>query len=139
MKHQTITRQWIPINEWMPTNHVNVDGLWILHRGFVSTTVYWDALGQFWRYADGQVFQKQLHYIAQIVQHAEMPKVNSFGGANHEHQQVLQSAAGFYIGCLHYDSVVGCYVPGERNSAAYWADRREAEKAMLANNFEFNF
>lgn len=46
--------------------------------------------------------------------------------------EVLESAAGFYIGQQYYDSDIGCPVPGGRLSVRYWRAKREAQVALTS-------
>jgi len=46
--------------------------------------------------------------------------------------EVLESAAGFYIGQQYYDSDIGCHVPGGRLSVRYWRAKREAQVALTS-------
>ena len=44
--------------------------------------------------------------------------------------EVLESAAGFYIGQRYYDSEFGCHVPGGRLSVRYWSAKSDAQTAL---------
>lgn len=63
---------------------------------------------------------------------------NSFGGGNISDQQVLKSAAGYYIGelCIEPD---GFYYPYSRDSARYWATREEAEQDFKTGDYPIKF
>lgn len=64
---------------------------------------------------------------------------NQFGGKDHSNQQVLKSAAGYYIGDLYYDEEMGGYFPYSRDSQEYWATREEAQKALDTDNWSPRF
>ncbi len=60
---------------------------------------------------------------------------NQFGGKNHPNQQVLESAAGYYIGDLYYDEEMKGYYPYSRDSQEYWRTREEAQLALDGNKW----
>jgi hypothetical protein len=67
-----------------------------------------------------------------VLKEMEVPAVNTFHGANIRHQQVLKSAAGFYVGSLiradwHEQEF---WEPYDRDSGIYWDTRKEAEDAL---------
>lgn len=49
--------------------------------------------------------------------------------------EVLESAAGFYIGQRYYDGEMGCHAPGGRLSVRYWATQTEAATALTSGNW----
>lgn len=61
--------------------------------------------------------------------------LNAFHGANIEHDQVLKSAAGYYIGSLYYDEEMGGWFPEDRISMYYYGTREEAEQHLVNNTF----
>jgi hypothetical protein len=69
------------------------------------------------------------------IEYVQTEGFNSFGGVDSRHQQVLQSAAGFYVGMLYHDEEMGGWFPYSRDSARYWKVREEAEEALLSGNF----
>lgn len=50
--------------------------------------------------------------------------------------EVLESAAGFYIGQQYYDSDIGCHVPGGRLSVRYWRAKHEAQAALKSGAWQ---
>ncbi len=61
---------------------------------------------------------------------AKVKEYNQFHGKDHPNQQVLKSAAGYYIGDLYYDEEMKGYFPYSRDSQEYWATREEAQHAL---------
>lgn len=57
-----------------------------------------------------------------------------FGGCGTTRQQVLRSAAGFYIGTLYKDEDQHWY-PYSRDSEEYWGTRHAAETALIERKF----
>jgi hypothetical protein len=41
--------RWVPVAEWEKVNHTTVHVLWVFHKGWNISEVYWDAMGQLWR------------------------------------------------------------------------------------------
>lgn len=137
MEQETVVN-WIPIENWIPQNHVRLDALTVLHKGYIRTAVYWDAMGGFWRYAHGERCDRVLYYVAQRIVYGSMPRLNQFHGQDHESLQVLHSAAGFYLGHLYHDEKLDGYYPYSRDSAQYWDRRKDAEAALLSGDYQFN-
>jgi hypothetical protein len=74
------------------------------------------------------------------IHEMEVELLNDFNGANIHHLQVLKSAAGYYIGCLcEADWMPGFWEPSLRDSACYWATRKEAEQALINHNYPVKF
>lgn len=69
------------------------------------------------------------------IEHVSVADYNGFGGVDSPHQQVLKSAAGYYIGMLYHDEEMGGWFPWCRDSANYWKTREEAEEVLLSQNF----
>lgn len=76
------------------------------------------------------------------------PVLNSFGGANIEHRQILKSAAGYYIGTLskekfgldnnntgNNNQMMDLWTPDSRDSQDYWDLREDAEQALIKNDY----
>jgi hypothetical protein len=61
-----------------------------------------------------------------------------FGGFAHGQQQVLKSAAGYYIGDLYYDHEMEGWFPYSRDSVEYWPDRALAEHALATHSYSPN-
>lgn len=64
------------------------------------------------------------------LRYKEVESLNKFGGADCEHQQVLESNAGFYIGTLSIEEEFNMWQPESRDSYGYWLTRKEAEEAL---------
>jgi len=62
-----------------------------------------------------------------------------FGGDPHGNLQILQSAAGYYIGWLYYDDELKGWLPEARDSQRYWDTRDDAEFALMTNKYEVKF
>lgn len=41
--------EWVPVGEWEKEHHKAVEVLYTVHKGWASTTAYWDGMGEFWR------------------------------------------------------------------------------------------
>lgn len=52
---------------------------------------------------------------------------NAFGGLDHDQEQVLRSAGGYYYGSLYYSWEMQGWYPYERTSVGYYLSRAEAE------------
>lgn len=67
--------------------------------------------------------------------------LNEFQGANIHNTQVLKSAAGYYIGSLC--KADWCeeefWEPYSRDSNCYWGKRKDAEEALINNNYPVKF
>jgi|LakMenE18May11ns_1017448.scaffolds.fasta_scaffold8606056_2 hypothetical protein len=64
------------------------------------------------------------------IQEKEIIAPNQFGGADILNQQVLKSAAGYYIGTLYQDGATGFFFPNSRDSEGYFPTRATAEAAF---------
>lgn len=62
-----------------------------------------------------------------------------FGGIATNKLQVLQSAAGYYIGTLEYDKEDQQWYPYMRDSECYWNTREEAEEALNTGKYPVKF
>ena len=60
---------------------------------------------------------------------------NNFGGDMVSDLQVMQSAAGFYIGRSYWDTEFGFEGPYSRESG-YYANKADAEADLAAQSFE---
>lgn len=63
-----------------------------------------------------------------------------FGGVGTRKVQILQSAAGFYIGSLYEEKRMGGgWFPYDRESNEYWSSREKAEEAFKTGNYTYKF
>jgi hypothetical protein len=68
------------------------------------------------------------------IQYMEVESTNMFSGLDipQQYNQVLRSAAGYYIDSLYYDEEMQGYYPYDKDSGCYWRTREEAEKALIS-------
>lgn len=68
------------------------------------------------------------------IQYMDVESTNQFSGLDlpSQYNQVLKSAAGYYIGSLYYDEEMQGYYPYDRDSGCYWNTREEAEEAFIS-------
>lgn len=66
--------RWVPVAEWQKVHHVQVNVLWVLHKGWNLTSVYWDAMGQKWRRESSHVpFTHEVHYVSSMPTPPALP------------------------------------------------------------------
>lgn len=64
-------------------------------------------------------------------------QLNGFGGLDVPYQQVLKSAAGYYIGTLYFanEEFGSAWLPNSRDSEKYYNDRESAELEFKSGKY----